>query len=157
MDAHQCRAFDANKMNAVTFSSSASATGPVIAASEQQQQLLQLVVPERVPEINPHKCSYPHCKKGELMPNVCKFCSKSFCLKHRLQDTHKCASLSEKKQPTNAGIFKLAKTGTAAQEMRAALKAPTATKETCATAAARSEGQTNVALVSRLLRVGGAK
>ncbi|RWS10541.1 AN1-type zinc finger protein 2A-like protein [Dinothrombium tinctorium] len=37
-----------------------------------------------------NKCSLRHCKNKELIPLVCKFCERNFCLKHRHPTDHKC-------------------------------------------------------------------
>jgi len=151
MDSHHCAHFDVNKMNAVTIVSGQEAAAAAGTAQDR-------IVAKRMHSINPHRCSYEHCKKGEIHPNICRYCQVNFCLKHRLQDSHNCAALTAKKKKTQTpnanGPFLAAKSATAAQEMRNAL-ASSATPETCASAAARAEGQTNIAAVSRLLRIGG--
>merc|ERR1719334_993443 len=36
------------------------------------------------------KCEHRKCRKREWVPFECNRCSKSFCLKHRSPDAHKC-------------------------------------------------------------------
>jgi len=41
-------------------------------------------------------CSYPRCKKYEVVPVICKKCFKNFCFSHRFPQDHACEGHSEK-------------------------------------------------------------
>lgn len=44
-----------------------------------------------------YQCTFQDCKGKELLPVICPFCEKHFCLSHRHQDDHKCEKLEVQK------------------------------------------------------------
>lgn len=46
-----------------------------------------------------NKCSFHKCKTKELLPVICKDCSKNFCIKHRHPTDHACEGKKLKSSP----------------------------------------------------------
>jgi predicted nucleic acid binding AN1-type Zn finger protein len=42
--------------------------------------------------INPHRCTAPHCRTREALPNTCRNCGNNFCLRHRFPTQHECTA-----------------------------------------------------------------
>eukprot|EP01104_Vermistella_antarctica_P007818 TRINITY_DN192_c0_g2_i1.p1 TRINITY_DN192_c0_g2~~TRINITY_DN192_c0_g2_i1.p1 ORF type:complete len:187 (-),score=29.01 TRINITY_DN192_c0_g2_i1:99-605(-) len=71
---------------------------------EQQQQPRQAQQQQRPPSSSKpnvkqgdplHKdtkyhCAMPKCQKSELVPVTCRACGRNFCMRHRLEASHKC-------------------------------------------------------------------
>ncbi|XP_006880561.1 PREDICTED: AN1-type zinc finger protein 1 isoform X2 [Elephantulus edwardii] len=55
-----------------------------------------------------YPCSFKDCAEKELVPVVCPFCEKNFCLRHRHQSDHECEKL-EISKPRMAATQKLVK------------------------------------------------
>lgn len=45
---------------------------------------------EKAKKAYSNRCSFPGCKKKELVPVTCSICQKNFCLKHRFETSHNC-------------------------------------------------------------------
>uniref|UniRef100_G3T7X9 Zinc finger AN1-type containing 1 n=1 Tax=Loxodonta africana TaxID=9785 RepID=G3T7X9_LOXAF len=56
----------------------------------------------------PYPCSFKDCTEKELVPVVCPYCEKNFCLRHRHQSDHECEKL-EISKPRMAATQKLVK------------------------------------------------
>ncbi|XP_060055524.1 AN1-type zinc finger protein 1 isoform X3 [Erinaceus europaeus] len=68
------------------------------------------VVNERLTSDKPtsYPCSFKHCSEKELVPVICPYCEKNFCLRHRHQSDHECEKL-ETPKPRMAATQKLVK------------------------------------------------
>ncbi|KAF6101721.1 zinc finger AN1-type containing 1 [Phyllostomus discolor] len=55
-----------------------------------------------------YPCSYKECVEKELVPVICPYCEKNFCLRHRHQSDHECEKL-EIPKPRMATTQKLVK------------------------------------------------
>jgi predicted nucleic acid binding AN1-type Zn finger protein len=51
--------------------------------------------PKTQEQIYKNQCSFSGCGKRELIPILCKQCEKSFCIKHRLEQDHKCVPVTK--------------------------------------------------------------
>ena len=49
-----------------------------------------------------NKCSVPSCKQREAIQVKCERCSKTFCLRHRFPDDHRCQELNATQQTARA-------------------------------------------------------
>lgn len=49
-------------------------------------------------------CSFEGCSIRERVQVTCEFCSKDFCMKHRLQVDHKCSKLSSSNDKTDGKL-----------------------------------------------------
>ncbi|XP_074841815.1 AN1-type zinc finger protein 1 isoform X2 [Carettochelys insculpta] len=56
----------------------------------------------------PYPCTYTGCNGKELLPVLCPFCKKQFCLRHRHQSDHECEKL-DTPQPRMVATQKLVK------------------------------------------------
>ncbi|XP_054451189.1 AN1-type zinc finger protein 1 [Pteronotus mesoamericanus] len=56
----------------------------------------------------PYPCSFKDCVEKELVPVICPYCEKNFCLRHRHQSDHECEKL-EISKPQMAATQKLVK------------------------------------------------
>ncbi|XP_070333563.1 AN1-type zinc finger protein 1 isoform X2 [Odocoileus virginianus] len=81
-----------------------------------------------------HPCSFRECAERELVPIMCPYCEKNFCLRHRHQSDHNCEKL-EIPRPRMAASQKLvkdvidSKTGeTASKRRKGAKNSETAAK-----------------------------
>ncbi|KAM9690420.1 AN1-type zinc finger protein 1 isoform 3-T3 [Dama dama] len=81
-----------------------------------------------------HPCSFRDCAERELVPIMCPYCEKNFCLRHRHQSDHNCEKL-EIPRPHMAASQKLvkdvidSKTGeTASKRRKGAKNSETAAK-----------------------------
>ncbi|KFP44076.1 AN1-type zinc finger protein 1, partial [Chlamydotis macqueenii] len=55
-----------------------------------------------------YPCSYKDCNRKELLPVLCPYCEKHFCLRHRHQSDHECEKLDTPK-PRMAATQQLVK------------------------------------------------
>ncbi|EMP42295.1 AN1-type zinc finger protein 1 [Chelonia mydas] len=55
-----------------------------------------------------YPCTYKGCNGKELLPVLCPYCKKQFCLRHRHQSDHECEKLDTPK-PRMAATQKLVK------------------------------------------------
>ncbi|XP_066122497.1 AN1-type zinc finger protein 1 [Saccopteryx bilineata] len=81
-----------------------------------------------------HLCSFKGCAEKELVPVICPYCEKNFCLRHRHQSDHECEKL-EVPKPRMAATQKLVKDiieskteETASKRRKGAKNSATATK-----------------------------
>uniref|UniRef100_A0A8C4MPD3 Zinc finger AN1-type containing 1 n=1 Tax=Equus asinus TaxID=9793 RepID=A0A8C4MPD3_EQUAS len=81
-----------------------------------------------------YPCSFKDCAERELVPVICPYCEKNFCLRHRHQSDHECEKL-EIPKPRMAATQKLvkdiidSKTGeTASKRRKGAKNSETAAK-----------------------------
>lgn len=81
-----------------------------------------------------YPCSFKDCTEKELVPVICPYCEKNFCLRHRHQSDHECEKL-ELPKPRMAATQKLikdiidSKTGeTASKRRKGAKNSATAAK-----------------------------
>ncbi|XP_069456825.1 AN1-type zinc finger protein 1 [Ovis canadensis] len=93
------------------------------------------VINER-PESDPrasHPCSFTDCAERGLVPLMCPYCEKDFCLRHRRQSDHECEKL-EIPKPRMAATQKLvkdiidSKTGETSKRRKGAKNSETAAK-----------------------------
>ncbi|XP_064405565.1 AN1-type zinc finger protein 2A-like [Halichondria panicea] len=54
------------------------------------QHIQQECRSDKANKLYTNKCSFPGCKKKELVPVTCNNCRQNFCLKHRLETNHNC-------------------------------------------------------------------
>ncbi|KAB0398062.1 hypothetical protein E2I00_005402, partial [Balaenoptera physalus] len=50
-----------------------------------------------------YPCSFKDCAERELVPVMCPYCGKNFCLRHRHQSDHECEELEIPKSHSKTG------------------------------------------------------
>ncbi|KAM9198453.1 AN1-type zinc finger protein 1 isoform 1-T1 [Dugong dugon] len=76
-----------------------------------------------------YPCSFKDCTEKELVPVICPYCEKNFCLRHRHQSDHECEKL-EISKPRMAATQRLGKVVTDSETRETVSKGRKSTKHT---------------------------